>query len=160
MSDLMRERIINVVMFLIIVGLVGYIVYDMDQDSSQELTNQREITALQNQLDRATSTTTTVVTLPPTTTTSIYQPPTTEILRPADPVAVDSNWTVINLDAGEALKLRNGPSTDDEILNEMPAGTVVVATGRAATSSEGARWIEVTFEEQVGWAYTFYLEAS
>jgi uncharacterized protein YraI len=55
----------------------------------------------------------------------------------------------------EALNLRAGPSTGDEILDIMPAGTTVELTGESE-----AGFVSVQFGGQSGWAYAVYLEAA
>ena len=54
----------------------------------------------------------------------------------------------------EALNLRAGPSTADEIRDVMPAGTIVTLTGESQ-----AGFVSVQVGSQSGWAYAVYLEA-
>lgn len=53
----------------------------------------------------------------------------------------------------EALNLRGGPSTADEILDVMPAGATVSLTGDRANG-----FVSVWYGGQAGWAYAQYLD--
>ncbi len=53
----------------------------------------------------------------------------------------------------EALNLRSGPSTADDILTVMPAGALVVLTGKQSNG-----FLSVIYGTQDGWAYEAYLD--
>jgi zinc D-Ala-D-Ala carboxypeptidase len=55
----------------------------------------------------------------------------------------------------EDLNLRAGPSTSDDILDVMPAGTTVTISG-----GEQGGFLPVSVEGQSGWSYALYLSAS
>jgi uncharacterized protein YraI len=53
----------------------------------------------------------------------------------------------------EALNLRDGPSTADNVILVMPTGAVVTVTGKKQNG-----FLSVTYKGEKGWAYAQYLE--
>ncbi|MEM9035465.1 MAG: SH3 domain-containing protein [Actinomycetota bacterium] len=72
-----------------------------------------------------------------------------------DELAV-STQQVTDVPVGLELRLRAGPGTDQEILDTMPEGTTVVATGRRALVGS-TTWLEVVHDTTLGWSSSVYL---
>ncbi len=72
----------------------------------------------------------------------------------ADDSLAEDQWVVANTEVG--LNLRAAASVDSEALARIAAGNMVSSTGHV-TDVEGVRWIEVRWNNQLGWVHSAYL---
>lgn len=72
----------------------------------------------------------------------------------ADESLAEEQWVVVNTDSG--LNLRADPTTDSESLALVAAGEAVSSTSHVM-DVDGVRWIEVRWEQTIGWVHSGYL---
>lgn len=71
--------------------------------------------------------------------------------------AVDATlMEVTDVPDGLELRLRSGPGTDQDILDTMPEGTIVTATGQRALVGSTI-WHQIVFNGTTGWSSSVYL---